>query len=231
MDPVLIGEILAGTMFLGVIGFLMLGFPVGILAAQNPRLDRVVTLVIDTLQTADGRAPLLQQVAPNAPQGAPGHQHGQGAGHDHEPARQARRRFNVAAFRGQGGFTMALQFKHGQVDALLPARTFAAQFQLHGRARAAAAAHFQRSGHDFKALGQQRPQGLHPRRQVPALEVLLEAATQLARPLASSGPRATRRTYCSGLAAVRLRNSPILASAASLALPWRSAWLASPVSE
>ena len=29
----------------------MLGFPVGILAAQNPRLDRVVTLVIDTLQT------------------------------------------------------------------------------------------------------------------------------------------------------------------------------------
>ena len=28
MDPVLIGEILAGTMFLGVIGFLMLGFPV-----------------------------------------------------------------------------------------------------------------------------------------------------------------------------------------------------------
>jgi len=28
MDPVLIGEILAGTMFLGVIGFLLLGFPV-----------------------------------------------------------------------------------------------------------------------------------------------------------------------------------------------------------
>ena len=28
MDPVVIGEILAGTMFLGVIGFLMLGFPV-----------------------------------------------------------------------------------------------------------------------------------------------------------------------------------------------------------
>ncbi len=28
MDPVLLGEILAGTMFFGIIGFLMLGFPV-----------------------------------------------------------------------------------------------------------------------------------------------------------------------------------------------------------
>lgn len=28
MDPVLIGEILAGLMFVGVIAFLMLGFPV-----------------------------------------------------------------------------------------------------------------------------------------------------------------------------------------------------------
>ena len=28
MDPVLLGEILAGSMFLGVIGFLLIGFPV-----------------------------------------------------------------------------------------------------------------------------------------------------------------------------------------------------------
>ena len=42
MDPVLIGEMLSGLMFLGIIGFLLLGFPVAFTLAGTSLLFAVL---------------------------------------------------------------------------------------------------------------------------------------------------------------------------------------------
>lgn len=56
MDPVLIGEILAGTMFLGVIGFLLLGFPVAFTLAGTSILFAFAGLYFGVFDMSNLRA-------------------------------------------------------------------------------------------------------------------------------------------------------------------------------
>jgi tripartite ATP-independent transporter DctM subunit len=56
MDPVLLGEILAGLMFFGVIGFLMLGFPVAFTLAGTSILFAVVGLQFGVFDMTNLRA-------------------------------------------------------------------------------------------------------------------------------------------------------------------------------
>ena len=56
MDPVLLGEILAATMFFGVIGFLMLGFPVAFTLAGTSLLFAILAMQLGVFDMSNLRA-------------------------------------------------------------------------------------------------------------------------------------------------------------------------------